>query len=141
MLAPLDSQVVVAEGQTLLLSATADDVEDGDLSGAIRWSSSRDGVLGQGAQLQPLLSLSDHTITATVEDSDGYLPTGVTSVAVAVLPVSDGDGVPDALDNCINTANPDQADIDGDSAGDLCDSGGVADRDVATGVRGAEPTA
>ena len=35
---------------------------------------------------------------------------------------SDGDGVPDATDNCPNAANPHQADADGDGLGDACDS-------------------
>lgn len=33
----------------------------------------------------------------------------------------DGDGVCDALDNCPAVPNPDQADLDGDLAGDTCD--------------------
>ena len=33
----------------------------------------------------------------------------------------DGDGVLDALDNCPNDINPDQADFEGDGAGDVCD--------------------
>lgn len=33
----------------------------------------------------------------------------------------DGDGVPDAADNCPGTANADQADADGDGTGDACD--------------------
>jgi hypothetical protein len=37
-------------------------------------------------------------------------------------PDQDGDGVPDATDNCIATANPDQADLDGDGFGDACDN-------------------
>lgn len=35
---------------------------------------------------------------------------------------SDGDGVPDATDNCPQVANPDQADADSDGLGDACDT-------------------
>ncbi len=34
---------------------------------------------------------------------------------------SDNDGVIDSIDNCINTYNPDQADMDNDGIGDVCD--------------------
>ena len=34
---------------------------------------------------------------------------------------SDGDGVPDAVDNCPDIPNPAQTDTDGDGLGDLCD--------------------
>lgn len=34
---------------------------------------------------------------------------------------TDGDGIPDNVDNCPNTPNPDQADLDGDGIGDVCD--------------------
>src|SRR5215212_117275 len=37
-------------------------------------------------------------------------------------PDADGDGVEDNLDNCPNTANANQADLDGDGQGDVCDS-------------------
>ena len=33
----------------------------------------------------------------------------------------DGDGIKNDVDNCPNTANPDQADMDGDNIGDVCD--------------------
>ncbi len=35
---------------------------------------------------------------------------------------TDSDGVNDDVDNCISTANPDQADSDGDGVGDACDN-------------------
>jgi subtilisin family serine protease len=35
---------------------------------------------------------------------------------------SDGDGIPDACDNCVSTFNPRQEDTDGDGAGDACDT-------------------
>jgi hypothetical protein len=36
-------------------------------------------------------------------------------------PDTDGDGVPDASDNCISQSNADQRDTDGDSYGNVCD--------------------
>lgn len=40
----------------------------------------------------------------------------------AVAPLdSDGDGIPDAMDNCPTTFNPGQENNDGDSLGDVCD--------------------
>ncbi|WP_437757002.1 DNRLRE domain-containing protein [Sorangium sp. So ce1389] len=38
-----------------------------------------------------------------------------------IAPDMDGDGIPDALDNCPAARNPRQADSDGDGAGDVCD--------------------
>lgn len=43
------------------------------------------------------------------------------SPAAGVQPDGDGDGVPDAQDNCPSTPNPDQRDTDGDGLGDACD--------------------
>lgn len=44
---------------------------------------------------------------------------------------SDGDGVPNAVDNCQDRANADQHDLDGDATGDACDNDrdgdGIAD--------------
>jgi len=48
-------------------------------------------------------------------------------------PDSDGDGIPDAVDNCPFVPNPDQADSDNDGVGDACDNCPlVANADQAT---------
>jgi hypothetical protein len=56
--------------------------------------------------------------------------TDITAIAIGA-PDADGDEVPDASDNCPSVANTDQADNDGDGAGDACDGDddddGVAD--------------
>jgi hypothetical protein len=46
---------------------------------------------------------------------------GNSAVATTTLADSDDDGVPDAVDNCPNTPNPDQADDDDDGWGTACD--------------------
>jgi hypothetical protein len=52
------------------------------------------------------------------------------------VPDGDGDGIPDSQDNCLEIANPDQADANGEGFGDACDAdynddGGVGGSDVA----------
>jgi hypothetical protein len=42
---------------------------------------------------------------------------------------TDGDGVPDSVDNCANDENWDQLDTDGDGIGDVCDSPDECDDD------------
>jgi hypothetical protein len=46
----------------------------------------------------------------------------VTTTTTTVPVDSDGDGIPDASDNCPTVCNPQQLDGDGDGIGDLCDS-------------------
>jgi len=41
---------------------------------------------------------------------------------LALVDDADGDGIPDAEDNCVAVPNPDQADLDGDVVGDVCDN-------------------
>lgn len=41
---------------------------------------------------------------------------------IITLADTDGDGIEDGPDNCINVANPGQQDIDGDGVGDACDN-------------------
>jgi Thrombospondin type 3 repeat len=46
----------------------------------------------------------------------------IKAVSTAPPPDADNDGVPDANDNCINVPNANQADLDNDGQGDVCDN-------------------
>jgi hypothetical protein len=75
-------------GTRIVLTASATDDFDGDLSSRISWTSSRDGTLGTGASRDVLLSEGGHTITASVTDSDGALTTA--SISIAITPTRTG---------------------------------------------------
>lgn len=87
-----------------------------------------------GGHLTPIAPLStfdgfDSATTWTLNVADVLNPDPGTlnawcleiSYATPSLPDSDGDGVPDAIDNCPTDPNPDQADPFGDGAGAPCD--------------------
>jgi hypothetical protein len=68
---------------------------------------------------------ADGTLTA-IDDSDACTTDACDAqtgeVTHTALPDADGDGVCDAIDNCVNMANADQADADGNGLGDACES-------------------
>lgn len=55
------------------------------------------------------------------EVEEGYVLTIVAVPAAADGPDTDGDGVPDTLDNCPTNDDADQEDTDNDGVGDACD--------------------
>lgn len=77
-----------------------------------------------------------YSVTNTASDSKGSYnesPANFTLVVEAEVvvtpppaPDADGDGVPDASDNCPAVANADQADADNDGLGNACDSNSYA---------------
>jgi hypothetical protein len=70
-------------GQTVALSGTASDTEDGNLTASITWSSSINGALGTGGSLNvTTLTGGVHTITATVNDSMGGTRSATASITV-----------------------------------------------------------
>ncbi len=83
------SGTTVAVGTSISFSGTANDTEDGVLSGSLTWSSSINGIIGSGASFSTsALTAGTHTITASVTDSGG-LP-GSAAITVNVT----GGGVP-----------------------------------------------
>jgi hypothetical protein len=76
------SGATFTEGDTITFSATADDPEDGDLSGVIEWFYDS-ASMGTGASIEMTLNeVGSHTITASVDDSEG-LP-GSASIDITV---------------------------------------------------------
>lgn len=69
-------------GATIVFQGTATDTEDGDLTAALGWTSSKDGPIGTGGSFSTTLSDGTHTITASVTDSGGK--TGSASVDITV---------------------------------------------------------
>ncbi len=69
----------------------AEDVEDGDLSELLAWSSDLDGPLGSGSRSALILSPGDHQLTGTVVDYDGR--SASLSVLVKIDPGSDNCGL------------------------------------------------
>jgi len=80
-------------GDTVTFTGSASDAEDGNISGAIAWTSSIDGAFGTGASFSTAaLSAGTHTITASVTDSDGASDSDSISITI-----SDGGSGGDAL--------------------------------------------
>jgi hypothetical protein len=84
---PLNGQTFPA-GTSVSFSASANDPEDGDLSGLISWSSSLDGALGGGASISAGLSIGSHTVTASATDSGGRNGSAAIAVTIAAPPGS-----------------------------------------------------
>ncbi len=85
------------EGTTISFSGTATDVEDGDLTAALSWSSNLDGTLGSGGSHSAVLSEGTHTVTASVTDSGG-LP-GSRAITVTVEAECTGGGLSESFES------------------------------------------
>mgnify|MGYP000021926840 CR=1 FL=1 len=70
----------------------------------------------------------DIKIVVWVQQPLNHYPAHVYQAATRLWPLvsfpgdKDGDGIPDAQDNCPKRYNPDQADADSDGVGDICDN-------------------
>ena len=109
---PSESAVFL-DTDTVSLIATATDIEDGDISSNLAWSSNIDGSLGTGSNLIINLSLGVHTITADVTDSGSSSDSQTVNVTVnasggAGFVDADLDGMDDAWE-VLNGLNPNDA--------------------------------
>ena len=66
--------------------------------------------------IDPSIKSNTIALVVTTNGDDTFIYNGGTPTD------TDGDGVPDSIDNCPNTANPNQLDTDGDGIGDACDA-------------------
>ncbi len=71
------------QGTVIGFSGTADDVEDGDLSASLAWTSSLDGPIGSGSSFSQTLSVGQHTLTASATDSGGRVGSDAIVVSIA----------------------------------------------------------
>lgn len=79
--------VSFASRQTIVFSGSALDVEDGDSTSTLKWTSSINGSIGKGAIFsKSSLSVGTHVITATATDSAGK--TGTASITITINPVT-----------------------------------------------------
>jgi hypothetical protein len=78
---PADREAV-ASGSGIIFSADAHDVEDGDITSRIVWSSSIDGHLGVGGMVNRVLSNGIHMVTASVTDRSGVMSSARITVIV-----------------------------------------------------------
>jgi hypothetical protein len=87
ILTPMDGDIYIVS-QTVGLEAQVYDVEDGTLDpGHLRWYSTLDGILGNGAQVS-LASLTpgEHTIVFVAVDSDGATDSDAVQITVYAGP-------------------------------------------------------
>lgn len=75
----------VTVGTPVTFTGSANDAQDGDLTGGLVWVSDLDGQIGTGGTFTAELSEGTHVITASVTDVGGL--EGTASVTVTVLPL------------------------------------------------------
>jgi hypothetical protein len=120
-LVPIGDQTV---GEGLPLAFTVQTLGGEGLTfsaGPLPVGASFDTATGQFAWTPSSFQAGSYLVTFAVTDGE---QTDFEEIQISVLDTIadlDGDGVPDAVDNCPTVPNPDQSDHDADTVGDVCD--------------------
>lgn len=93
-------------------------------------------VSGAGGTAETATSWEVTFASTTTTTTTTTATTTTATTTTTLLPDRDGDGVPDAADDCEDDPNPDQADLDADGAGDVCDDVDAALAVTRAGVSG-----
>jgi hypothetical protein len=119
----------IAPNQSFSVDFIGDDIDGGTLSSSIIGGPAGSSF-GPTSGSAPLTSTFDWTpsiadigaYAATIQFQDSGLLSATCGLGLTVTcQDDDGDGVCNDDDNCVNAANADQLDSDGDLAGDACD--------------------
>ena len=77
------NEAIFNVGDTVIFTGSANDLEDGDLSADLSWTSDKDGIIGSGATFTAgALSLGTHVITTSVVDSSGFTGSAILSITI-----------------------------------------------------------
>jgi hypothetical protein len=106
---------------TVIFNDTSTSSDDEIVSWA--WDFNNDGVVDSNVQNPAFTytSAGTYTVSLTVADVHGASHTETKSAYITVYVDTDGDGIHDGIDNCPTVYNWNQADMDGDGIGDVCD--------------------
>ena len=94
---------------------------DSTRDGTIRYVSDNPEVAVVSGTTIVIIGVGICNITAFIDSTDLYKSASISAPFVVKPRDTDGDGIPDEIDNCPEVANPDQSDVDFDGVGDYCD--------------------
>jgi alpha-tubulin suppressor-like RCC1 family protein len=103
---------------------TADEIKSGGPGNGVHRTLDAGDVNGDGCGDLAVGDLRGAGWCNLPDDTQSIVETGMVQIYRSTYcgPDTDGDGVPDADDNCPNTPNPGQANSDPDAYGDACDN-------------------